>query len=445
MKISYPIILLILFISQPSTIEFDEIEVQSLVATFFNKVEAFVNEENYKAYDVLLKPGGENTLLKDETIDQDSAINNLTIDNLENFDYYIALLEEELGNIKIKFYDDKIDECIYYLNGIPTIRVEFTQRLELLNLNKIKINKYDIGISIVRKENYRIEYVRRVGNIEYPSNNCSSNENDIIIEEKNKFKVLKKKQLEKADELFKSKKHIEARNIYKTIYQSEIQNKTIFNKIEKCNNIISKESFKKHINLLASIGQYKKALKEINSVSYDNDNEYKIWIKEKKNELNLAILKQDYEKRIKIANTYFRDGEFQKAKKYYVELLDSEFTNQSYLNDKIKRCNEGDPLFVSKLLKTAYINAKKSRKNFLSTFQIYYKYESSGLLSGANYHFMCLMMLEGNRSIKKDFNFDKTKMKYLSKEYFYKAKDLGYNNSLVENQIFTRNIKNRKN
>src|SRR5690606_18671704 len=108
---------------------------------------------------------------------------------------------------------------------------------------------------------------------------------------------------------------------------------------------------------------------------------------------------------------------YDEALKHYQEAI-SYMPNNSYLLQRIEECKRGDTASVAKILQTAYNNAKKSKKNWFDTFNTYASYENTGFLTGEQYYFMCLMMLENYNQIGKKMGYSRNQTYHLARKYF---------------------------
>lgn len=263
-----------------------------------------------------------------------------------------------------------------------------------------------------------------------------------IIDEEKKLQSFIKSHFDKATKLYEQKKYIEALNIFKEILVLDKTHQSAIDGVNACKKLISTSEKQKTINQFIKQEKFKKALEVLNSESRPNIAFGRDWVSKINKKCKKGIKEKELKQLLANGNYFLSNGQFRKARRYFEQALKLYPNNQSII-DKVIEAREGDPYFVKRQLKLAYNNAVKSKKNYLSTFRTYKKYENSNLLKGDQYLFMMLMMLDKYKKVAKPMGYTKELAKHLSREYFYKTKRTGYDVSYYENQIFTKSIEKR--
>lgn len=383
-----------------------------------------------------------------------ASINSLFIDPSSN-EYHNDLSTSEFNKTTISYLQE-IDE---QFKG--TLDVEFDEEFQeeikcqpsKYTLVKIKKNNKSKNVQLPLQtveyllvivntsEGYKLQDVVFLSSSSEDFN-CNDNQSDT---KSNQLQEIIAEIISQGDRLYSQGNYITAKNKYKEALKLNVTDKELPELIAACEDFIDANSFKDQIALEMSTKNYRKALLLINDVETTlpqsiNQEE----ILELKAICNEGVARSKFEERKKLANSYYLNNDFKNALIIYEELETSTFSDTSIIK-RIQDCKNGNPNFIKNQLKLACNAAVKSRKNYLEAFQTYDKYKSSGLLSGSQYHFMCLMMIEEKNSFLKSLGYSKKQARLFARQYFYRAKDLGYNNSQIENQVFTKNIKNRKN
>ena len=358
-------------------------------------------------------------------------------------DYITLLASDYRQQLKGEFIDKSIiiDECPVSMKGKDVYLV--TIKKELYFQNQTKVFDFLIGVNLNGEYPISFAFFNEVARSEknIPVNvACATDkqENEIRNIRKRQFIALKSK----AEEYYIKEDYYNAREYYGKALSLNPEDQDIIDGIDNSNFFIV-ERRKEIIQTLIDQEQYKNALLEINKVKPRDQSDE--WYSEKIEycKTNLAA-KQD-KSELNRADVLFENHQTKKALRIYQNLANSKHIDQTYISGQIIKCKESDPEFIQKALKEAYDKAVKSKKNYLSTFKTYSKYQTSGLLSGEQYYFMCLMMINKHSAVAKPMGYSKNQAKLLSRVYFYKAKDFDVNVSFLETQIFTKNIEKRKN
>lgn len=431
--IVFPVLCLLLTSNKDlSPPAFDPNEIDALIGSYFSNIEKFANEEDYDAYEVLIKSEGKNILFKDISIDHDSGINHYELDDKLNVENYLVVIDENMNSFSIGFQLKSIENCSFQKNGQQYAIAKIEQTIKFQEQNLQKINTYDVAVDITQKLHYRIDFVKRTGTFSYPINNCGNSKN-------NSNEILIDNSLKAAAKLRREEKPVEALNLYQSIVETDPKNVLAKIEVKKITLTISQKEILESIQKLINEGQYQKATKLIEIYTSENP-ENSSWSAEKKQEINNLISRKDYQNRLKVADKNFNKGLYQIAKKQYQSLKTHKMSDQNYLNNQIEECNSADPDYVKNLLQQAYNAAVKSEDNRPMTFKTYYKYYQSGLLKADQYHFMCLMLLKDKpRFFENELGITSEDAVRIKKESFFRAKKLGYNNSKIENYVFTSN------
>ncbi len=250
-----------------------------------------------------------------------------------------------------------------------------------------------------------------------------------------------RKNIEKGDELYKNKNYIEAKNLYQAALEMDPNSLIAKERIQACDKLIDSNRIRNMIETYVDNNNYSDAIQLLNELKKANYTYDENWFNEKKQLCELGIKKQEFESIISSGDYYYDNHMYAEAKKIYSKALNLHI-DDDLIYQKIQLCNEGDPNYIKNEIQIAYNNAVKSKKYWTSTFRTYLKYEKSGYLTGENYYFMCLMMLE-NKKVARAMGYSKSLANSLSVEYFFKAKRLGCSNcdmAFLENQVFTNSI-----
>lgn len=368
-------------------------------------------------------------------LDRDAEIGLSTYTRLLGSDYK--------GKVNGEFIESSIisDDCPVTMLGQEVYLVAIEK--ELTHNGKTRVFDFLIGVTL--KSEYPISFVyytevaRSEKNI--PTNkSCTTDIQEKEREElrQRQFKILKTQ----ATEFYQNLEYFEAREAFKKALDFNAGDQDLIDAIASCNYFI-KEQRKEIIQKLLDEKKYEKALGELTSIDDTENNDS--WFAEKTQECEYHIQKIVDQSELKRADILFNSHQEKQALVIYESLQQSKHIDKNYLSAQILKSKESDPLFIKKALKKAYDNAVKSDKKYFETFETYSKYESSRQLSGEQYYFMCMMMLNKHSVVAKPMGFSKNQAKLLSRVYFYKAKDLGINVSVLETQIFTKSIEKRKN
>jgi len=390
------------------------------------------------------------TLSNDITYDVDLSNDLQEVGLVKNLDSKIGLInyvtilgEDYRAKIKGEFIDKsiQIDDCYLNYSGAKTYLVSIKKELSYKKITR-EFN-FIIGVSLETQYPIRFvlfEEVAKVDSKIAKTKTCfkSSRQQEIIEVKQRQFKLLKNK----ADNFYKNKDYYNARETYKKALLLDNSDLDLVDGIRNSNYFITK-NLKQVIENLIANSQFKKALVELNS--YANNTSHKNqWYLEKSKfcEEKLEIANDNYQ--LNRANILLKNYQSKKALVIYNTLLDSKHLDIKYIKNQIIKCKESDPNYVRNALTKAYNAAVKSKKNYLETFKTYSKFQNSGLLTGEQYYFMCLMMINKHTTIAKPMGFSRNQARLLSRSYFYKAKNLGINVSYLETQIFTKNIEIKK-
>lgn len=356
-------------------------------------------------------------------------------------DYITLLASDYRGEIKGEFIDKSItiDECPVTMKGKEIYLV--TIKKELYFKNNTKVFDFLIGVNLDNEYPISFAFFNEVARSEkniLSNKVCATSKQEEVNRDlrKHQFIALKTK----AEDYYVKEDYYKARAYFEKALSINNENQDIKDGIENSNYYIT-ERRKEIIQSLMDKEQYQDAISEINKAKYEGQTD--AWYTEKLEICNNNIAANEDKRVLKRADNLFENHQTKKALSIYQSLLKSAHVDQGYISSQIIKCKESDPEFIQKVLIQAYKRAVKSKKNYLSTFQTYTKYESSGLLIGEQYYFMCLMMINNYNVVAKPMGISKNQAKTLSRNYFYKAKDSGINVSFLETQIFTKSIEKR--
>jgi len=358
-------------------------------------------------------------------------------------DYITLLASDYRGLLKGEFIDKSIiiDECPVSMEGKDVYLV--TIKKEIFFQNQTKIFDFLIGVNLNSEYPISFAFFNEVARSEknIPVNvACSTDKQEEEIRDIRKRQFIKLKS--KAEQFYIKEDYYNSREVYRKALILNPEDQDVIDGIDNSNYFI-KEKRKEIIQTLIHQKQYQNALLEISKVkSKDKTDE---WYSKKTEICKTNLVVKADKSELNRADVLFENHQTKKALSIYQSLFNSIHLDQTYISNQIIKCKESDPYFIQSALKKAYREAVKSKKNYLSTLQTYSKYQNSGLLSGEQYYFMCLMMLNKHSAVAKPMGYTKNQAKLLSRVYFYKAKDFGVNVSFLETQIFTKNIEKRKN
>lgn len=358
-------------------------------------------------------------------------------------DYITLLASDYRGLLKGEFIDKSIiiDECPVSMEGKDVYLV--TIKKELYFQNQTKVFDFLIGVNLNSEYPISFAFFNEVARSE---KNIPVNVACLTDKQEEEIRDIRKRQFitlkNQADQYYIKEDYYNARESYKKALILNPENQDVIDGIDNSNFFII-ERRKEIIQTLINQEQYQNALLEINKVKPEDQTDE--WYSEKIEICKTNLSAKQDKNELNRADVLFENHQAKKALSIYQSLSSSKHLDQTYITNQIIKCKESDPYFIQSALKKAYNEAVKSKKNYLSTFQTYSKYQSSGLLSGEQYYFMCLMMINKHSAVAKPMGYTKNQAKLLSRVYFYKAKDLGINVSFLETQIFTKNIEKRKN
>lgn len=358
-------------------------------------------------------------------------------------DYITLLASDYRGLLKGEFIDKSIiiDECPVSMQGKDVYLV--TIKKEIFFQNQTKVFDFLIGVNLNSEYPISFAFFNEVARSEknIPVNvACATDKQEEEIRDirKRQFIALKSH----AESYYIKEDYYNARESYRKALILNPEDQDVIDGIDNSNFFII-ERRKEIIQTLINQEQYQNALLEIDKVNPKDQTDE--WYSEKIEICKTNLAAKADKSELNRADVLFENHQTKKALIIYQSLFNSLHVDQTYIGNQIIKCKESDPYFIQSALKKAYNEAVKSKKNYLSTFQTYSKYQSSGLLSGEQYYFMCLMMINKHSAVAKPMGYSKNQAKLLSRVYFYKAKDFGVNVSFLETQIFTKNIEKRKN
>ena len=213
---------------------------------------------------------------------------------------------------------------------------------------------------------------------------------------------------------------------------------------EAIENFLNTENLQKYFQPLIEedkLNSAKSTIETLLTSNIINQNLLIRWKKKIEQAENLKKQKIDFEK----AEYLFKEEMYQQALPIYQKLKEENLEMAS-LEQRIEICKDTDPKLIIKKIQKAFDAAVASKKNYHDTFKTYYKYENSGYLKGTNFHFMCLMMIDrANKRLLQDMGISPNQAKNLAIKYFYKARNLGFNNKDIEVIVFTKNFNKNKN
>ena len=415
-------------------------EYTSNINNLFSKQSHLINSGNN--YFSVISP----SLINDVLHSNDLKAFNLAINEKEEIglnSYTILLAHDHRGKLKGEFIDKSIviDECPISMKGKDVYLV--TVKKELNFQNNTRVFDFIIGVDLDAEYPISFAYFNEVARSEKniltnPSCSTDAQEEESRNIRKRQFKIYK----DKANQYFINGEYYRARETYEKAKNINPEDQDVLDGIENSNHFIA-EKRKKTILDLIDEKKIQDALVEINKAK--KDDQLDEWYIEKFNFCTIQINLMRDQNELNRADILFENHQTKKALTIYQSLLNSKHLDQFYIKTQIKKCKESDPDYIKKALKKAYDEAVKSKKNYLSTFKTYSKYQNSGLLRGEQYYFMCLMMINKHSAVAKPMGYSRNQAKLLSRVYFYKAKDFGINVSFLETQIFTKNIENKKN
>jgi hypothetical protein len=355
---------------------------------------------------------------------------------------YLRLLYENYNfDIQISFGETYVYDCSYYNKVAGKNYAVAVFDKELLYKGKKKNLSFLLMLDISSRP-YKIEnaFIKEI----HPGIQLSCS----VDSEEDKLQQLKrtyeKEYLEKAQSFHRVENYIKAKYFYQEVLKLNSDNKIAQEGVVDCDVIVASMVIAE-IDKLIELKNYILAKQRLITLSIEAKYGYdKAWFETSFKKCERGIRIQKANNRIKLADYYFDKKMFTVAKKNYKTALHFEYKT-GYINKQLEACKLGDPNFVKNQIQEAYYEALATKKNYLKTFKTYVKYESSGLLTGENYYFLCLMML-GDKKVAKGMGYSKSLSKSLAREYFYKARRKGCNKcdiSFLENQVFTSNI-NRK-
>lgn len=425
------------------TTHFDKNKVNSLITNYITMLQNTYSDKNY--FDFMIEGDdyfgnfgvNEVEYYKNSKISKSAAqtffrIINTNIAPVET-DFPIDIKDYTIGCV-YNFKDPDTNKIYYYVfsNFNQTV-FEKNQKITTDYLVQVDISTYKIKEIYIKTLEKELIFFKNCSTTNTTANTSSSK--DKITEFKNEY-------LKNAEEFKNNKQYFKAIKTYNKALKLDPNNQTVLNDITFCKSKLSIKNYMDKVEILILDKKYLEAQKQLKDFRKLNPKQQESWVKEKEIICKKSINKREYENLVSLADVFYTKKIFNKALFKYKEASHYNIAT-SYVFEQIEKCKKGDPLFVQKQLKIAYMNAVKSKKNYLSTFKIYKKYESSKLLTGSQYYFMALMMLDKHTKISKPMGYSKNQAKHLSRKYFYMAKDLGYDVSYIESQVFTKSIEKR--
>jgi tetratricopeptide (TPR) repeat protein len=358
---------------------------------------------------------------------------------------YLTIIKKDFNhNLIVTIENEKILTCNRYNEGKSYRFGTFQKTIKFNNKSKV----IDILVMIdVTNSIYKIEGVfLKLLDIESRIlNSCSKPvTNEEKKNEEKKLRTYLKSHIDKAKNLINQKRYTEALQYFKEVLVIDKTHKTAIDGVLFCERLIDTSEKKKNIIRLLEFENYEKILKLIDKQSNANLIFGREWVSKINEQCLQGIKRKKLKRLLKSGDYYLSIGQYRKARNLFESALKLS-TNNSEIINKIAQSKNGDPNYVKKQLKLAFDNAVRSKKNYLSTFKTYKKYENGNLLTGENYLFMMLMMLDLHKRVAKPMGYSRNQAKHLSREYFYKTKRTGLDVSFYETQVFTKNIEKRKN
>ncbi len=346
---------------------------------------------------------------------------------------YLSEIKELNFQVKMEIYDEQLLECSYSLNGNEYALATFRKEI---NYQGKSVNFEFLLLINVNSEPYKIEQVVFTETQKTKiSQSCTINDN-----QDNNTAKFERELLAKAKEYYKNGDYISSKEKYEQVLMLNQDNSLAIDGIKNCEYFINSKQYIDKINKLIENKSYNEAINYLDELKSNNLNYNQQWFTSQKQLCIEEITKIKANNDIKEADYYFNNRMYSKAKELYQKTL-SYNQRVSYITKQIEKCNQGDPDFVKKELSNAYNAAVSSKKNWVNTFKTYVKYENSGLLKADQFVFMCKVLL-GNYSnkIRKSMGYSRKQTIRLSKYYFYKAKNLGYDVSKLRYFVFTKSI-----
>ena len=349
---------------------------------------------------------------------------------------YLSDIQSEFSfQVGFEFYDDKVLDCSYFLNSDEFALVTFSKKITYQN----EIKKLDF-LLLINVNDPNKYLVNSVFFTKSEKNNIS--QSCTLPKEENSTAKFERELLEQANKYYKQRNYILSLRAFEEVLMLNNKNTLAIDGIKSCKHLIKSKQYIEEINSLIKNNAYSRAISRLEDLKkqklkYDYE-----WFTAQKKLCKIELLKQKAIILIKAADYNFNNKMYSVAIQQYQESLQYNFKTV-YIQSQINKCKQGDPNFVRKQLQIAFkkSNKSKSKEDWLFTFKIFTKYENSSLLTGDNYHFMCMMMLGNNfRKIGKPLGYSKNETYHLAKKYFYKARNLGNDVSFLENHVFTKNI-----
>ena len=362
---------------------------------------------------------------------------------------YLSEIEKKYhGNIKVEITSESILDCtnINKENGKTFKYARFTKTVTLPN-EKPKTFNFLMIIDVTNSDNKITDILLSYFLINEETNllsKCTKNtdsEKQLIEQE-----LLQKQVndlIKQADVYYSNMQYTEALKTYELVLKINSDNINAIDGTRNCKELISVIGYENTINNLINENKFEDALEELEIATKNNIRLEKQFIENISFKCLKGIEQNKLTNYLRLGNYYLENGQIKLALKEFQEAHKLDVKNKSILS-KIEECRNGDPDYVQQQLSIAYKNAILSKKNYLSTFKTYKKYENSKLLTGKQYLFMMLMMLDKPSTVVRPMDYSNNLALNLSKEYFYKAKDRGVNVSFYETQIFTKSIEKHK-
>jgi tetratricopeptide (TPR) repeat protein len=368
--------------------------------------------------------------------------------NKINYDYtvekYLFEIKEKYnGKIIVKIINEEILNCSNSFNGKVYGFSRFTKIVELPNQSPISFTF--LMIVDITKTEYKIDQIIlcHINEKLQLVKNCSTINNlDEQIRGQELLQSQIKSLIEEASNYYSQLKYNNALKAYELIIKLDKNNQDALDGIKNCNYLITAVEYENTIENYINNGKFSDALVELERAKSSNIKLGSKYIADKTTKCNDGLKQQRINSLLNLGDSYYINGQYKQAREKYEDALNFSPNNSNILN-KIEDCKNGDPQYIQKQLAIAYNNAMQSKKNYLSTFKTYKKFENSKLLTGSNYLFMMLMMLDKPSTVVKPMGYSNNLALNLAKEYFYKAKNKGIDVSFYETQIFTKSIEKR--
>ncbi|WP_298370323.1 tetratricopeptide repeat protein [uncultured Lutibacter sp.] len=433
--------LIILLLNNINCFSFDEGNLNKLLQVYINNLIEYSYSADFNDATGSILMGSYKDVFQDGN--HHNELNPLQYDY--SLVQYLAEIEQKYNRkIRVEIVNQKILKCSNSHNLKKYAYAKFTKIVQLPNDKPVT---YDFLMIIdVTTSEYKIDQIllSYINDQQHLVDHCSkSTDSEELKRERELLQSQIKNLLESGNNFYSQQNYTEAVKSYELILKLDSKNQDALDGVNNCNYLITSIEYENSIEIFIKEKRYNDALRELENADKNNIKLELTYVNDIKKKCEEGIFQERIDLFLKLGNNYLKNSQFKQAREQYEKGLELDPNNNTLLN-KLEESKNGDPYFVEKQLKIAYKNAVKSKKHYLSTFKTYKKFESSKLLTGQNYLFMMLMMLDKPSTVVKPMRYSKNLALNLAKEYFYKAKDKGANVSFYETQIFTKSIEKRK-